>query len=130
MLMFCSQVQAMREASQKPDSAAWADWLVSIQSEIPENLYRQYQADTFALAMRYISGQVQPTPQPQPQPQPQPLAQPQLPTLLPQQQYITLSAIPPRGHQQQQPQFATQLQVCFSKLFTLYSTSHCSYFTI
>lgn len=82
----------MKDASQRPERAAWADWLVSIQSEIPENLYRQYQADSFALAMR--------------------LVQPQLSTL-PQQQYINLSAIPPRGHQQQL-QFAPQIQVCFS----------------
>lgn len=104
-------MQAIKDASQRPERAAWADWLVSIQSEISENLYRQYQADSFALAMRYISGQVQSTSQPQPQQS----VQPQLSTL-PQQQYITLSAIPPRGHQQQS-QFATQIQVCFSMSF-------------
>lgn len=53
MFMFCSQVQEFEHS--RPERAAWAEWLVSAQNEIPADQYRNYQADSFQLAMRYIN---------------------------------------------------------------------------
>lgn len=50
--MFCSQLQAFQTstAAHKMERTACAEWLVSVQSEIPEARYREYQADSFNLA--------------------------------------------------------------------------------
>lgn len=62
--MFCLHVQLQtfrtQTAAHKTKQMAGAECLVSVKSEIPESRYREYQADSFILSMRYIRNTQQP----------------------------------------------------------------------
>jgi len=106
---------------------AWANWLISAMGDIPEHHFRQYQAESFQLVMRYVDQQ---QPQLFSQQSFQQSQEKQQSFMYPPQQYnqFAAAAPPQHGHrQQQQQQFTAQVPECF--LVTLYSTSHCSYFT-
>lgn len=93
--MFCSQLQAFQTptAAHKMERTAWAEWLVSVQSEIPEARYREYKVDSFNMAMRYIRDTQQPQSQLRQQTQPQ-----HLQVFQPAPQFLPFTAHPIRVH--------------------------------
>ncbi|XP_078593262.1 uncharacterized protein LOC144871567 isoform X2 [Branchiostoma floridae x Branchiostoma japonicum] len=47
---------AMPSTSVPSERSAWAQWLSSLQQEIPQDVWRAYQMETFSVAMRYAMG--------------------------------------------------------------------------
>ncbi|XP_019639615.1 PREDICTED: uncharacterized protein LOC109481473 [Branchiostoma belcheri] len=88
-----SQVTLAQAAgtSGEDERVCWAQWLASLQKDIPSEKWRAYQKDTFAVAMRYTTGEDQQQPTQPAITQLQPLQQHQV---IQQQQPVQYMAVP------------------------------------